>query len=64
MASQTTGTTLKAATDFGTDGDADFDLRIETVASAPVLGSLLNDTSDGCTSTCQSACSNSTCIGG
>ncbi|MBQ0984071.1 FxLD family lanthipeptide [Streptomyces sp. F63] len=64
MAPQNTGIALKAATDFGTVGDSDFDLRIETVASAPVLGSLLNDTSDNCGSTCQSACSNSTCIGG
>ncbi|WP_328869108.1 FxLD family lanthipeptide [Streptomyces sp. NBC_00287] len=64
MAPQNTGTTLTAATDFGADADSDFDLRIETVASAPVLGSLLNDTSDNCGSTCQSACSNSTCIGG
>ncbi|MBB6421959.1 FxLD family lanthipeptide [Streptomyces sp. AK010] len=64
MAPQNTGTTLKTATDFGADAASDFDLRIETVASAPVLGSLLNDTSDNCGSTCQSACSNSTCIGG
>ncbi|MBU6529678.1 FxLD family lanthipeptide [Streptomyces mayonensis] len=56
----TTGPVLKAATDYSTDSD--FDLNIETVASAPVLGSLLNDTGDGCTSTCKSACSNSTCI--
>ncbi|NBE51185.1 FxLD family lanthipeptide [Streptomyces boluensis] len=56
-------TVLKAATDFRADG-GDFDLAIETIASAPVLGSLLNDTSDNCTSTCASACSNSTCIGG
>ncbi|GAA0906633.1 FxLD family lanthipeptide [Streptomyces thermoalcalitolerans] len=55
-------TTLKAVTDFG--ADADFDLDITTISSAPVLGSLLNDTSDNCGSTCQSACSNSTCIGG
>ncbi|MEU3133185.1 FxLD family lanthipeptide [Streptomyces sp. NPDC006854] len=57
------GTVLKAATDFRSDG-GDFDLNIETVSSAPVLGALLNDTSDNCTSTCASACSNSTCIGG
>ncbi|MFF7156958.1 FxLD family lanthipeptide [Streptomyces sp. NPDC008139] len=59
----TSGTVLKAATDFHADG-GDFDLNIETIASAPVLGSLLNDTSDNCTATCASACSNSTCIGG
>lgn len=56
-------TALKAATDF-TAADTDFDLNIETIASAPVVPGLLNDTGDGCTSTCQSACSNSTCIGG
>jgi len=44
--------------------DSDFDLDIETIASGPVVAGLLNDTSDGCTSTCQSACANSTCIGG
>ncbi|MFF6786855.1 FxLD family lanthipeptide [Streptomyces sp. NPDC012510] len=64
MAPQNTTTTLKAATDFGATAGSDFDLNIETVASAPVIGSLLNDTSDNCTSTCESACSNSTCIGG
>ncbi|MBM9509188.1 FxLD family lanthipeptide [Actinacidiphila acididurans] len=62
MAQQNSGTVLKAATDYRADGD--FDLDIETVSAAPVLGSLLNDTSDNCTSTCASACSNSTCIGG
>lgn len=62
MAQQSTGTILKAATDFRSDGD--FDLDVTTVGAAPVLGSLLNDTSDNCTSTCASACSNSTCIGG
>ena len=61
--SSTSGTVLKAATDFHSDG-GDFDLDIETIASAPVLGALLNDTSDNCTSTCQSACAGSTCIGG
>ncbi|XUL89040.1 FxLD family lanthipeptide [Streptomyces galilaeus] len=57
-------TTLKAASDFTSGTDTDFDLDIETIASAPVVPGLLNDTGDGCTSTCQSACSNSTCIGG
>lgn len=64
MAQQNPTTTLKAATDYSTTGGSDFDLNIETLASAPVIGSLLNDTSDNCTSTCQSACTNSTCIGG
>lgn len=63
MASQGS-TTLKAATDFAAGTDTDFDLDIETIASAPVVPGLLNDTGDGCTSTCQSACSNSTCISG
>ncbi|MGA5704631.1 FxLD family lanthipeptide [Peterkaempfera bronchialis] len=56
--------TLKAATDFSGEGISDFDLSIETVASAPIVPGLLNDTGDGCGSTCQSACSNSTCISG
>ncbi|MFE2426466.1 FxLD family lanthipeptide [Streptomyces sp. NPDC059373] len=56
--------TLKAATDFAAGSDSDFDLNIEIIASAPVVAGLLNDTGDGCGSTCQSACSNSTCIGG
>ncbi|MET9013966.1 FxLD family lanthipeptide [Streptomyces olivaceoviridis] len=64
MAPQTNSTTLKAATDLMADGGPDFDLKIETVNSAPIVGALLNDTGDGCGSTCQSACSNSTCIGG
>ncbi|WP_037913318.1 FxLD family lanthipeptide [Actinacidiphila yeochonensis] len=54
-------TVLKAGTDYSDD---DFDLDIETVTAAPVLGALLKDTDDGCGSTCQSACSNSTCIAG
>ncbi|CAM5713045.1 FxLD family lanthipeptide [Streptomyces aurantiogriseus] len=64
MAPQNPTSTLKAATDYSTNTRSDFDLNIETLASAPVIGSLLNDTSDNCTSTCQSACTNSTCIGG
>ncbi|UQA95711.1 FxLD family lanthipeptide [Streptomyces halobius] len=55
-------TTLKTGTEFTADGESsDFDLKIETVASAPVVGALLNDTGDGCGQTCESACSNSTC---
>ncbi|GAQ68236.1 FxLD family lanthipeptide [Streptomyces scabiei] len=61
MAPRSTGTTLKSGTDFATHGGSDFDLSIETVASAPVVGMLLNDTGDGCGQTCESACSNSTC---
>ncbi|MEU5115066.1 FxLD family lanthipeptide [Streptomyces longwoodensis] len=59
-----TSTTLKAATDFAATDGSDFDLEIETVTSAAIPGALLNDTGDGCGSTCQSACSNSTCISG
>ncbi|MEV7394073.1 FxLD family lanthipeptide [Streptomyces sp. NPDC091215] len=64
MAPQSTSLPLKTATDFTADGGSDFDLHIETVASVTVPGALLNDTGDGCGATCQSACSNSTCIGG
>ncbi|SFC57162.1 MULTISPECIES: FxLD family lanthipeptide [Streptomyces] len=44
--------------------EEDFELDIAFVEKAPVIPALLNDTDDNCTSTCQSACSNSTCIGG
>ncbi|MER5201374.1 FxLD family lanthipeptide [Streptomyces sp. NPDC002755] len=64
MAPHNGTTTLKAATDFTAEAESDFDLKIETVTSAAVPGALLNDTGDGCGSSCQSACSNSTCIGG
>ncbi|MET9293064.1 FxLD family lanthipeptide [Streptomyces sp. NPDC003077] len=65
MAPQIAGKSmLPAGTDVMSDVGSDFDLNIETVASAPVIGALLNDTSDNCTATCQSACSNSTCING
>ncbi|MFH8934127.1 FxLD family lanthipeptide [Streptomyces griseosporeus] len=64
MAPQNTSTTLKAATDFTAADGSDFDLEIETIASAAIPGALLNDTGDGCGSNCKSACSNSTCIGG
>lgn len=40
---------------------ADFDLDITVVEHGPIIAELLNDTSDNCGSTCQSACSNSTC---
>lgn len=42
--------------------EADFDLDISVVEQGPVIPSLLNDTSDNCTATCNSACANSTCI--
>ncbi|MBL0886898.1 FxLD family lanthipeptide [Myceligenerans indicum] len=49
-------TSTKTRADFG-----EFDLDVTTVKSAPVVGSLLRGTTDGCTSTCESACANSTC---
>ncbi|MEU3982042.1 FxLD family lanthipeptide [Streptomyces sp. NPDC026672] len=64
MAPHNGTTALKAATDFTGETGSDFDLDIETVTSAAVPGALLNDTGDGCGATCQSACSNSTCISG
>lgn len=60
MARQTM-TRPQAGTPFAAASGSDFDLSIETVPSAPVVGALLNDTDDGCTATCESACSNSTC---
>ncbi|OON73298.1 hypothetical protein B1H18_27375 [Streptomyces tsukubensis] len=51
----------QTGTPFSAESGSDFDLNIETVSALPVVGALLNDTGDGCTSTCQSACSNSTC---
>ncbi|MEY9956730.1 FxLD family lanthipeptide [Streptacidiphilus sp. MAP5-52] len=61
---QNQGPLLQAATGYRPAVEDDFALDIETIAAAPVLGALLNDTGDGCTSTCASACSNSTCISG
>ncbi|MFD0370801.1 FxLD family lanthipeptide [Streptomyces sp. NPDC127114] len=63
MAQQTTKALPQTATPFAAESGSDFDLSIETVSALPVASSLLNDTGDGCGSTCQSACSNSTCIG-
>lgn len=40
---------------------SDFDLDITVIEDGPIVADLLNDTGDGCGSTCQSACSNSTC---
>ncbi|WP_084468774.1 FxLD family lanthipeptide [Nocardiopsis trehalosi] len=40
----------------------DFDLDVSVVQSAPVVAELMRNTDDGCTSTCESACTNSTCI--
>ncbi|MBE1463918.1 FxLD family lanthipeptide [Kibdelosporangium phytohabitans] len=41
--------------------DTDFDLDISIVASGPVVADLMRNTDDNCGSSCQSACSNSTC---
>lgn len=49
-------TSATARREFG-----EFDLDITTVSSAPVVGNLMRGTTDGCTSTCASACTNSTC---
>ncbi len=40
----------------------DFDLDVEIIAQGAIIPDLLNVTSDNCTSTCQSACANSTCV--
>lgn len=53
----------KTATGITAEDGPDFDLDLETVASA-VSGPLLNGTVDSCGSARQSACSISTCIGG
>ncbi|MCM3883091.1 MULTISPECIES: FxLD family lanthipeptide [unclassified Frankia] len=45
-----------------TPAPADFDLDVEIATQGAIIPDLLNSTSDNCTSTCQSACSNSTCV--
>ncbi|MFE7115118.1 FxLD family lanthipeptide [Streptomyces sp. NPDC057654] len=45
----------------GAVAPSDFDLDITVVEKAPVIADLMNDTSDNCGGSCQSACSNSTC---
>ncbi len=42
--------------------ESDFDLDITVVEKGPVIPGLLSDTDDSCGQTCESACSNSTCI--
>jgi FxLD family lantipeptide len=37
-------------------GDADFDLDVTIIESGPVVPDLVRSTSDGCGSTCESAC--------
>ncbi|AUA13739.1 hypothetical protein CFP59_05908 [Streptomyces malaysiensis subsp. malaysiensis] len=61
MSAQQTSPMPKAGTSYAADATSDFDLNIEVLADALVVPGLLNDTGDGCTATCQSACSNSTC---
>ncbi len=39
--------------------DSEFDLDISIVESSPVVAELLQDTSDNCGQTCESACSDS-----
>ncbi|MGH8902521.1 MAG: FxLD family lanthipeptide [Egibacteraceae bacterium] len=41
--------------------DSEFDLDVSIVESGPVIAELMRSTDDGCGSTCESACSNSTC---
>ncbi|GAA4552728.1 FxLD family lanthipeptide [Amycolatopsis samaneae] len=41
--------------------DTEFDLDLSIVSSGLVVADLMRSTDDGCGSTCQSACSNSTC---
>jgi FxLD family lantipeptide len=41
---------------------SDFDLDVTVVAQGAIIPDLMNSTSDNCTSTCQSACANSTCV--
>ncbi|WP_327074428.1 FxLD family lanthipeptide [Kitasatospora purpeofusca] len=42
--------------------DSDFELDITIIEAGPVIPELLTSTDDGCGSSCQSACSNSTCV--
>jgi FxLD family lantipeptide len=37
-------------------GDADFDLDVTIIESSPVVPEVVRSTSDGCGSTCESAC--------
>lgn len=37
-------------------GDTDFDLDVTIIESSPVVPELVRSTSDGCGSTCESAC--------
>lgn len=52
---------MAAANASGVVIPTDFDLDISIVEQAPVIADLMNDTSDTCGTTCESACSNSTC---
>jgi len=48
-------------TNTGSNAASDFDLDVTVVATGSIVVDILADTSDNCTSTCQSACSNSNC---
>ncbi|MFG2181353.1 FxLD family lanthipeptide [Streptomyces abikoensis] len=52
---------MTAATPNGAIAASDFDLDVTVIEQGPIIADLLNDTGDGCGSTCESACSNSTC---
>ncbi|MDT3396325.1 FxLD family lanthipeptide [Streptomyces sp. B1866] len=52
---------MAVATPGGTPASSDFDIEFSVVEQGPIVPDLVNDTSDNCTSTCESACSNSTC---
>ena len=39
-----------------TASDLDFDLDVQFAGAGPAIGELMNDTSDNCTSTGESAC--------
>jgi FxLD family lantipeptide len=49
-------------TDMPQGQDTGFELDVTIVEQGPVIGDLMSSTDDGCGKTCQSACSNSTCI--
>lgn len=48
----------------GPMAQSDFDLDVSIVEQGPVVAELMRNTDDGCGSTCQSACANSTCVAG
>lgn len=48
--------TMPSQTLTESTGDADFDLDVTIIESSPVVPELVRSTSDGCGSTCESAC--------